>query len=71
MLYCSIGRNMEIIACPRCGSRNIRQGTIRDGELGGYTTRDVCKNCGYIGIPIIFDSEEAYEKFLEAISTKR
>ncbi|MEA3458569.1 MAG: hypothetical protein U9R21_07825 [Candidatus Thermoplasmatota archaeon] len=62
---------MEIIACPQCGSRNIRQGTIRDGELGGYTTRDVCKNCGYIGMPIIFDSEEAYKKFLEAISTKQ
>jgi DNA-directed RNA polymerase subunit RPC12/RpoP len=55
---------MEIIACPNCGSRRIYQGTMGEGVLTGYTTRNVCKNCGYQGMPIIFDSEKDYQKFL-------
>jgi len=56
---------MEIIACPNCGSRRIFQGTMGDGVLTGYTTRNVCRNCGYQGMPIIFDSEIDYKKFLK------
>lgn len=59
---------MNISVCPRCGSKNIYQGTIRDGVLTGYTTRYVCKDCGYQGMPIIFDSEKEYKKFLTGIS---
>ena len=56
---------MEIIACPNCGSRKIYQGTMGEGVLTGYTTRSVCKNCGYQGMPIIFDSETDYKKFIK------
>ena len=59
---------MEIIACPNCGSRHIFQGTIRDGVLSGYTYKNVCKKCGYQGMPSIFDSEREYKQFLK---TKR
>ena len=56
---------MEIIACPNCGSRKIYQGTMGEGVLTGYTTRSVCRNCGYQGMPIIFDSETDYKKFIK------
>ena len=56
---------MEIFACPNCGSRKIYQGTMGDGILTGYTYKDVCRNCGYQGMPIIFNSEEEYKVFLK------
>jgi len=59
---------MKINACPKCGSRNISQGALGEGILTGYVNRDVCKDCGYQGMPIVFDSEEEYKKFLEGLS---
>ena len=61
---------MEIYACPKCGSRHIYQGRMGDGVLTGYTSRNVCRNCGYQGMPIIFDSEKEYKKFLQSKSLK-
>ena len=58
---------LEIIACPNCGSRRIYQGTMGDGVLTGYTSRNVCRNCGYQGIPVIFDTEQEYHKFLHEL----
>lgn len=55
---------MEITACPKCGSRKIFQGRLSDGVLTGYNSRNVCRECGYQGPPLIFDSEEYYKKFL-------
>ncbi len=60
---------MKIKACIMCASRNIRSGTISDGVLPGYTdglVTYVCDDCNHRGIPIVFDSEEEYEKFLKA-----
>ncbi|OGS40085.1 MAG: hypothetical protein A3K77_00225, partial [Euryarchaeota archaeon RBG_13_31_8] len=62
---------MDIIACPNCGSRKIYQGTMGDGVLTGYTNRDVCRNCGYQGMPIIFSSDEEYRKFLKEKTTEK
>ena len=63
---------MEIKACPNCGSRRIYQGTMGDGVLIGYTYRSVCRDCGYQGMPIIFDSEREYKEFLkEVLPTKK
>jgi len=62
---------MDIIACPNCGSRKIYQGTMGDGVLSGYTNRDVCRNCGYQGMPIIFSSDEEYKKFLKEKNTEK
>ena len=58
---------MGIVACSQCGSKNIRQGTIQNGVLTGYTSRDVCRDCGSHALPIIFDTEQAYRKFLDEI----
>jgi hypothetical protein len=58
---------MTITACPKCGSRNIFQGRLKEGVLTGYTSREVCRDCGYRGSPIIFDSEKEYKAFFEQI----
>jgi len=58
---------MKITACPKCGSRNIFQGRLKDGVLTGFTSREVCRDCGYRGSPIIFDSEKEYQKFFEQL----
>ena len=60
---------MKIEACISCGSRNIRSGTISDGVLPGYTdalATYVCDDCNHQGLPIVFDTEEEYQKFLKA-----
>jgi|GEM_PF-822704 len=62
---------MEIKACPRCGSTEIYQGTMGDGVLTGYTSRQVCRNCGFQGMPLIFNSEEDYKKFLSGLKIEK
>ena len=62
---------MEIVACPNCGSRRIYQGRLGDGVLTGYTTRNVCRDCGYQGMPIYFDNENEYKKFLKEKSLEK
>lgn len=63
---------MEITACPRCGSRKIYQGRLKEGVLTGYTpTTYVCKKCGYQGSPIIFDSIDEYNKFLDELKSSK
>ena len=54
---------MSITACPKCGSRKIFQGRLKEGVLTGYTDRYVCRDCGYQGSPLIFDSIDEYHKF--------
>ena len=62
---------MKIYACPKCGSTNISQGTLGEGVLTGYVNKDVCKKCGYHGMPFIFDSENEYKKFLEGLAKEK
>lgn len=62
---------MEIKACPRCGSTKIFQGTMGDGVLTGYTSRQVCQNCGFQGMPLIFSNEEEYKRFLKGLQTEK
>ncbi|MFH1102021.1 MAG: hypothetical protein V1726_08325 [Methanobacteriota archaeon] len=62
---------MEIHACPKCGSKNIQIGTLGSGVTYGITSwKSVCRNCGYQGEPLLFDSEENYDKFVQGLSTK-
>ena len=62
---------MSITACPKCGGRRIFQGRLKDGVITGYNSRDVCRDCGYQGSPIIFDNIDEYHKFeLEKKSNK-
>ncbi len=62
---------MTITACPKCGSRKIFQGRLKEGILIGVTpTKYVCRNCGYQGSPLIFDNESEYKKFLSQIEAE-
>lgn len=63
---------MEITACPKCGSKNISMGTIGSGVTFGVTSwKEVCRDCGYQGSPIIFGSEKEYKKFLEELNENK
>ena len=62
---------MKITACPKCGSTNISAGNLGSGIIFGVTSwKELCRNCGYQGQPISFDSEDEYLKFLEEIKQK-
>jgi uncharacterized protein YqhQ len=63
---------MEITACPVCGSKNIGIGTLGDGIISGLSSwNEVCKNCGYQGASLIFESEVQYKKFIEALAFQK
>lgn len=63
---------MEVTACPVCGSKNIGIGTLGDGIISGLSSwKEVCRNCGYQGPSVVFESEAAYNKFLEALSRQK
>jgi heme/copper-type cytochrome/quinol oxidase subunit 4 len=63
---------MEITACPVCGSKNIGIGTLGDGIISGLSSwNEVCRNCGYQGPSLVFESEAQYTKFLEALSYQK
>jgi transcription elongation factor Elf1 len=59
---------MEITACPICGSRNIGIGTLGDGIISGLSSwKEVCRDCGYQGSSLLFDSEIEYKKFVDML----
>ncbi|HUS99542.1 MAG TPA: hypothetical protein VMY59_04400 [Candidatus Thermoplasmatota archaeon] len=63
---------MQITACPICGSKNIGIGTLGDGIISGLSSwKEVCKQCGYQGASLLFESESEYKKFLEALSHQK
>jgi transcription elongation factor Elf1 len=63
---------MEVTACPVCGSKNIGIGTLGDGIISGLSSwKEVCRNCGYQGPSVVFESEAAYNKFLEALARQK
>ena len=63
---------MEITACPVCGSKNIGIGTLGDGIISGLSSwNEVCRNCGYQGASLVFESELEYKKFFEALSYQK
>jgi hypothetical protein len=61
-------RKMQITACPMCGSKRISIGTLGDGIIAGLSSwKEVCKDCGYQGASLLFDTEEDYQKYLAAL----
>ena len=53
---------MDVRACIRCGSADLRMPGIRDGVAVGYggeLERWACNRCGLTAGPILFDSEAA------------
>lgn len=66
------GVGMEITACPVCGSKNIGIGTLADGIISGLSSwNEVCRNCGYQGASLVFESESQYNKFLDALAFQK
>jgi len=59
------GEGMDLAACPRCGSVDLRMPTVQDGLWpgGGETNFLVCAGCGYRGMPILFADVAALEAF--------
>ena len=56
---------MKITVCPKCGSKNISMGTMGSGVTFGITSwTETCRDCGYQGQPLLFESEKEYKKFL-------
>jgi hypothetical protein len=61
---------VDIKACPRCGSQRIYMGTLKGGVIYGLTSWKMqCRECGYQGQPLLFDTQEAYEKFKEGLAS--
>jgi hypothetical protein len=58
---------MKIMACSQCGSTNLRQGSLKDGLLLGLTSKYVCRDCKFQGIPFIFDTKENYINFVKGV----
>ncbi|MEF8847630.1 MAG: hypothetical protein V5A68_00660 [Candidatus Thermoplasmatota archaeon] len=62
----------QIAACPKCGSTDITMGGIESGIVYGITSWNlVCNNCGYKGMPILFDSKKEYKKFLDELKKEK
>ena len=59
------GINMEIRACPSCGSKNIFS------YLSVIGMNYLCKDCGFQGNPFIFDSEEDHRVFLDGLKKQK
>jgi hypothetical protein len=61
-------KSRRIKACPRCGSLEVRAPSLREGGIPGSSEIAgvyFCKKCKKKIMPIIFDSENAYRKFLK------
>ena len=63
---------MKVTACPKCGSKKISMGTIGSGVTFGITSWiEQCRECGYQGQSIIFESEREYKEFIEKLKGKK
>ncbi len=51
---------VDIRACQRCGSGDLRMPGVRDGALvgtGQELDKWTCARCGLTAVPLLFDSE--------------
>jgi len=55
---------MKITACPICGSTHIDIGGVRDGVHPQEYNKKTCKNCGWTGFPLEFETDKEYRRFL-------
>ena len=65
MLLHSIDSNMEIIACPLCGSKNTHSLAVGNSALPYFARGYACADCVFKGVPLIFASEKIYQNFLD------
>ena len=64
MLFHIIDSNMEIIACPLCGSKNTHSLIIGNLSFPYFVNGYACEDCVFKGVPLIFASEKIYQNFL-------
>ena len=57
----------KIIACSKCGSKQIYKVTLQEPVFTKLDVPFKCKDCGYQGKPLEFDSEKDYEKFIKKL----
>lgn len=50
----------RILVCPVCKSKEI------EPDVGGYTGKYYCKNCGYIGSYVMEMTEGEYKELVES-----
>ncbi len=63
---------MKITACPRCGSKNLDIADMRDGITPGIDwSTMVCRDCDWKGIPLEFETENAYQNFLKGLEKQK
>ncbi len=49
----------KILVCPVCQSTDVEL------DMGGYTGKYYCKNCGYVGSYILEMTESEYKEMIE------
>jgi hypothetical protein len=62
------GKRGRIKACSRCGSLEIGAPSFGEGGIPGSSeVAGVyrCKRCGKNTVPVVFDDEKVYRKFLK------
>jgi len=63
---------MKITACLRCGSKNLDIADMRDGITPGIDwSTNVCRDCDWQGIPLEFETENNYQKFLTGFEKEK
>jgi hypothetical protein len=63
---------MKITACLRCGSKNLDIADMSDGITPGTDLHTkVCRDCEWKGIPLEFETENDYQKFLKSLKKKK
>jgi hypothetical protein len=63
---------MKITACLRCGSKNLDIADMRDGITPGIDwSTMVCRDCDWQGIPLEFETENDYQKFLKGLEKQK
>src|SRR3990172_4134109 len=59
-------RPPDVAACARCGSGRVHPKLLVMGPIGGIDSDSrsfLCEACGYDGLPVMFDTEEARARF--------
>jgi len=62
------GKRREMKACSRCGSLRIRTFSLLEGGVPGASELAgmyYCERCKKRVMPIVFDDEKAYRRFLK------
>ena len=63
---------MKITACLRCGSKNLDIADMSDGITPGIDwSTNVCRDCQWQGIPLEFETENDYQKFLKGLEKEK